>query len=561
MCKSCKRFASSSSMTTTSSVQLWNLHFSCFVINDRLPTYTWIALIWWQTWLDPSSLAVPDASTSHIESRTDQNGSPQTNNRTPNTARRKKNIVRGKTIVDTTLHKSELDDKYTRNETIFSHFFTNVVVVAHAVSYADCGTHWQSNGSTNHTNAIPSSTVTHDNGKKNTFETEIEQRDTKKNEQSSTVTNIHAHQSRSCLFLQNLRESRIKVAIMAMDKPRQRGALRDKHRIAMTESNEHPELKPLQRTCQRLAQLNAVTSTFWRPWSIANLVEHLHALSRWIFHYACTNKSSVGQILSFNVQHVCGCLGHVRDHCDLTEKLQYERTHRQKHTSNHVLTRTENLQSNVVTTTSWRLKTKTNLMTHILTLQRVRCPIHMRNNAGRFPSCRIDANRETWSHSLRLDQSLLCGPKVVNDTESINILTGTENHNIQIKIRLARHQRILHIKLCDDHIVTTLVESRSGGIHPRAPTQKYQRFPHKKKKQRLSFDIQQIRGSLGHVRDHSEAQQNQSNAVPHSNVTGVESRTHKNGKPHASETKLARRCLKIFSKTSCGETHRGQKPT
>ena len=48
---------------------------------------------------------------------------------------------------------------------------------------------------------------------------------------------------------------------------------------------------------------------------------------------------------------------------------------------------------NAVATTSRRLKTKANLMTHILTHQRVRCPRHMRNNGGRFTSSRVSVGR------------------------------------------------------------------------------------------------------------------------------------------------------------------------
>ena len=87
------------------------------------------------------------------------------------------------------------------------------------------------------------------------------------------------------------------------------------------------------------------------------------------------------------------------------------------------------------------------------------CPIHKRISAGCSPSCRMYANRETWSQSWPLDQPILCGPKVDSDTKSMNIRTRTENH------RLA-----LHTNQCGDNIVTTLVENQSGGIHPRAPT-------------------------------------------------------------------------------------------
>ena len=38
----------------------------------------------------------------------------------------------------------------------------------------------------------------------------------------------------------------------------------------------------------------------WRPWSTANLVTHILAHSRWILHYACQTRNSVGQNVLFS---------------------------------------------------------------------------------------------------------------------------------------------------------------------------------------------------------------------------------------------------------------------
>ena len=134
------------------------------------------------------------------------------------------------------------------------------------------------------------------------------------------------------------------------------------------------------------------------------------------------------------------------------------------------------LKSKVVTTTSWRLKIKTNLMTHILTLQRVRCPIHMRNNWS-FPFLQNSSELRNMIAIMAAGSATpMHSPKLTVTQNRLTYSLWRKIRNIQIKNRLASHQIILHTKQCGDNIVTTLVETQSGGIQLRAPTLKSKRF-------------------------------------------------------------------------------------